>query len=107
MSDLDLVCKLASAPDPAVLAAALRSNFDVVYVLRGELEKPVAEARSVARDVRGVAPRGAGRSGPGARGTGTGLREDRPRFGSDPPVTRDQLVASCRANLGDYRRPFA
>ncbi|MDT7614350.1 MAG: hypothetical protein QOF00_1797, partial [Pseudonocardiales bacterium] len=30
-----------------------------------------------------------------------------PRFGSDPPVTRDQLVASCRANLGDYRRPFA
>jgi hypothetical protein len=26
---------------------------------------------------------------------------------ADPPVTRYQLVASCRADLGDYWRPFA
>lgn len=105
-SDLDLVVELSSAPDFAALAAAQRVDLDVIYVLAGELSKPVTLARTVAwgRDgklntdqgdltpvlwhqlgsysstVRGVAP--------------------------SPPVTRAEVATWCRENLLSYWSPL-
>lgn len=105
-SDLDLVVEL-SRVDVEVLAAAQRVDLDVIYVLAGELAKPVSLARTVAwgrdgklntseqGDLTPVLWEQLGRYSQTVRGA-------RP----SPPVTAAEVVDYCRENLRSYWEPL-
>jgi hypothetical protein len=105
-SDLDLVCELAGAPDPAVLAAAQRPDLDVVYVPAGELARPVDAATTLAWGREGTlhtATRGdlTPVLWEQLRGYSRTVRGERP----SPPVDRAEVRQYCRTNLATYWRP--
>ncbi|GAA3089928.1 hypothetical protein GCM10010464_62270 [Pseudonocardia yunnanensis] len=107
VSDLDLVCELAAPPDPRVLADAQSQDLDVIYVLRGELEKPVHEARSFAWGREGVLH--TERRGDlvpvlweQLRAYAITVRGEPP----NPPVTPAEVVTYCRENLVEYWKPL-
>lgn len=107
-SDLDLVCELdRPLDDLGVLAEAQRGDVDVIYVLRGELEKPVSAAQSVAWGRAGVLHTDqSGGLNPvlweQLRAYAVTVRGARP----NPPITDAEVVTYCRENLVRYWQPL-
>lgn len=105
-SDLDVVIELAHVPaDLSVLMAPV--DVDVIYVLAGELVKPVSSASTVAwgRDGK-VDASSQGDLTPvlweQLRTLSSTVRGTRPAC----PVTREDVVAHCRENLRSYWEPL-
>ncbi|GLZ31131.1 hypothetical protein Lesp02_33190 [Lentzea sp. NBRC 105346] len=105
-SDLDLVVELSDVPDLGALAAAQAVDLDVIYVLAGQLALPVSSASSIAwgRD---------GKLHTDRADLTPVLWEQLARYADTvvgesptPPVTRDEVVAYCRANLVSYWEPL-
>lgn len=108
VSDLDLVCEPAAPPpDPSVLAVAQREDVDVIYVLRGELQRSVAEALSIAWGRQGVLHTER-RGGlvpvlwEQLRAYAVTVRGASP----NPPITRAEVVTYCQENLVEYWQPL-
>lgn len=105
-SDLDLVVELSEVPDLGVLAAAQAVDLDVIYVLAGELAKPVSSASSVAWGRDGKLHTDRADLTPVLWEQLARYAETVAGVSPTPPVTRAEVVEYCRDNLVSYWEPL-